>query len=104
MGITLRSVPWLGQFYDPQYRLQQNMPAFTPTGKLANIQNLRPYIDFHTILLRMNLYVATAFTYLSQVPHVPISCTALPEIIEELQINSIPESFFTGVRVTQKRI
>jgi hypothetical protein len=71
------------------------MPAFTPTGKLANIQNLRPYIDFHVTLLIMNLYVATAFTYLSQVPHIPISCTALPEIIEELQINSIPESFFT---------
>jgi hypothetical protein len=71
------------------------MPAFTPTGKLANIQNLRPYIDFHVTLLRMNLLVTTALTYLSQVPHVPISCTALSEIIEELQINSIPERFFT---------
>jgi hypothetical protein len=37
----------------------------------------------------MNLYVATALPYLPQVPHEPKSCTALPEIIEELQINSI---------------
>jgi hypothetical protein len=71
------------------------MPAFPTTGKLANIQNLRPHIDFHVTLLRMNLYVATALTYLSQVPQVAISCTALPGIIEELQINNIPGSFFT---------
>jgi hypothetical protein len=62
---------------------------------LANIQNVRPHLDFHVILLRMNLNVATALTYLYQVLHAPISCTAFPEIIEELQINSIPEIFFT---------
>jgi hypothetical protein len=65
------------------------MPSFTTTVKLAEIQNLRPYIDFHGTLLRMNLYVTTALPYLSQIPHGPISCTSLPEIIEELQINSI---------------
>jgi hypothetical protein len=95
MRSPLGSVLRLHQFHGPQYRLQQNMPTFPTTGKLAYIQSLRTYIAFHVTLLRMNLYVATALTYLSQVPHGPISCTALPDIIEELQINSIPGSFFT---------
>jgi hypothetical protein len=92
----LRSVPRLGQLHGPQNRLQQNMPAF------ANIHNVRHHLDFHVTLLRMNLYVATDLTYLSQVPHVPISCTALPEIIEELQIFKLQGVFTQGVRVTQK--
>jgi hypothetical protein len=85
----LRSVHGLDQLHDPQYRFQENMPAFTTIVKLAGIENLRLYVDFHGTLCRMNLYVATALPYLSQVPHGPIRCTALPEIIEELQINGI---------------
>jgi hypothetical protein len=42
----LRSVHGLDKLHDPQYRVQENMPALTTTSKLAEIQNLRPYIIF----------------------------------------------------------
>jgi hypothetical protein len=65
IGTLLGSVLGLGCLIDPQYRLQQNQPYLLLTGnKLTQIQNLRSYIYFHFTLLRRNLHVATALTYL----------------------------------------
>jgi hypothetical protein len=95
IGTLLGSVLGLDCLNDPQYRLQQNQPYLLPTGnKLTQIQNHRSYIYFHFTLFRSNLHVATALTYICQVPHVPISYTALPDIIQDLHINSITPEFF----------
>jgi hypothetical protein len=56
-----------------------------------------------------SLPVATALTclfyVLSQVQHVTFSCTALPELMQDLKINSLTREYFhKGVMITQNDI
>jgi hypothetical protein len=51
------------------------------------------------------LLLLICFTYLSQVPHVPVSCIIVPELMQDLQINSlVTQIFHKGVMVIQKDI
>jgi hypothetical protein len=92
---------------DTQSRFLQNLLCFTTNWQHSQIQTLRSYIYFHFTIVKRNLHdatVLTCFAYLSQVPHVLFTCTAVPELMQDLQINSLSREIHKGVMVAWKDI
>jgi hypothetical protein len=71
--------------------------SFITKWQFAQIQNIRSYIYLHFPPVGTSLPDATALTYLfyilSQVQHVPFSCTTLPELVQDLKIKSYHRIF-----------
>jgi hypothetical protein len=93
----------------PWSRGQQNLPSFITNWQFSQIQNVRSCIYFHFAPAGTSRPLVTSLTYLfyilSQVQHVPFSCTTLSELMQDVKINSLSREYFhKGVMVTQNDI
>jgi hypothetical protein len=109
IGTIMDSALGFNHLNCPWSRCQQNLPSFITNWQFAQIQNIRSYIYLHFAPVGTSLPVGTAFIclfyVLSQVQHVWFSCTTLPDLMQDLKINSLTREYFhKGVMITQNDI